>query len=127
MVGGQGDPVGLWLLRPLLSCTREEVLAFLMESGVETVADPSNQDPRYLRSRLRHQVLPLLRREHPTIERRLGELAESLRLDAELLEEQAVLEICISKAVLIVHPVSLLLVKKVNGVCYGWSLKFWRM
>lgn len=87
--GGQGDPVGLWLLRPLLSCTREEVLAFLMESGVETVADPSNQDPRYLRSRLRHQVLPLLRREHPTIERRLGELAESLRLDAELLEEQA--------------------------------------
>ena len=51
-----------FLVRPLLECTRQEVEAFLQEQGVSFVVDPMNADPTFLRSRIRHEVLPALAR-----------------------------------------------------------------
>lgn len=76
------------LLRPLLQVDRGDVLAFLEAAGLgeAPAQDPSNGDPRFLRSRLRAGVVPLLRRERPDLERHLGELAEQLRADADCLD-----------------------------------------
>ncbi len=47
-------------LRPLLRLRRHETRALCDHVGLVPVADPSNEDPRYRRNRVRHEVLPLL-------------------------------------------------------------------
>ncbi len=51
---------GVTLIRPLLSVTRREVIAYLEEIGQATRLDSTNLDPTLTRNRLRHELLPLL-------------------------------------------------------------------
>src|SRR5437763_1282000 len=67
---------GLALLRPMLTVSRAEVDAYVAARGLAVVEDPTNADLRYRRSRVRHEVLPLLRRERPDLDRALAELCE---------------------------------------------------
>jgi tRNA(Ile)-lysidine synthase len=45
---------------PILDLRRSETRALCAASGLEPVVDPSNDDPRHRRNRVRHEVLPLL-------------------------------------------------------------------
>ncbi|MDC0708073.1 tRNA lysidine(34) synthetase TilS [Stigmatella sp. ncwal1] len=69
------------LVRPLLELTREDMEHFMREQGMGFAVDPMNADPRYLRSRIRHTVLPALTQAvgYPVTER----LASFARLAAE--------------------------------------------
>jgi len=59
------------------------VLAYLGARGLPWVEDASNDDPRFLRNRLRHEVLPLLRRRvNPEVDDALLRLAGQARLAA---------------------------------------------
>ncbi len=56
---------GLGALRPgerhpILGLRRSETRAVCAELGLQPFEDPSNNDPRFARNRLRHEVLPLL-------------------------------------------------------------------
>jgi len=62
--------------RPLLRLTRAELQAQLRERGVEWFEDPGNQDARFLRVRLRHEVMPLLKEFNAGVLRHLGQLAD---------------------------------------------------
>ena len=83
----------LILLRPLLSVSRAQITAFLEHASIATAplpfADPSNRDPRYLRTRLRFEVLPQLRGLAPHLDQHLFELSDQLRADADCLDELA--------------------------------------
>lgn len=46
--------------RPILALRRAETRAVCDHLGLRPVADPSNTDPRFVRNRVRHEVLPLL-------------------------------------------------------------------
>lgn len=46
--------------RPLLQLRRAETVALCAELGIGTVTDPSNDDPRFRRNRIRAELLPLL-------------------------------------------------------------------
>lgn len=46
--------------RPILRLRRAETQALCGELGLEPVEDPSNEDARFRRNRIRHEVLPLL-------------------------------------------------------------------
>lgn len=48
------------LIRPLLETRRSEVLAHLRRRGLSWVEDPSNREPRFLRNRIRQDVLPFI-------------------------------------------------------------------
>jgi tRNA(Ile)-lysidine synthase len=61
------------LVRPLLEVDRAAVLAHLHAHGLGWVDDSSNRDLRYLRNRIRHELLPLL------AERAGARLPEALR------------------------------------------------
>ena len=86
-------PSQVRLLRPLLAVSRAQIEAFLRLAAPLIsplpIADPSNQDRRYLRAQLRHEALPLLRRVAPSLDAHLLELSEQLACDAEFLDEQA--------------------------------------
>lgn len=45
---------------PIVRLRRTETLALCRAHGVEIVLDPSNNDPAYVRNRVRHELLPLL-------------------------------------------------------------------
>ena len=53
------------IVRPMLGLSRAEVRAFARERDVPFLDDPSNHDPRYLRNRVRLEMLPILEREEP--------------------------------------------------------------
>ncbi len=75
------------LIRPMLSVTRQEVLAFLQEYHLDYISDSSNDTDDFLRNRLRHHVLPLLRKENPRFSENTSEMALRLRQDEEVLSE----------------------------------------
>lgn len=77
------------LIRPMLDITRQEVLGFLEEYHLQYVEDSSNQTDRFLRNRLRHCVMPLLREENPNLARNLSAMALRLREDEKTLSAMA--------------------------------------
>ena len=73
-------------IRPMLTVTRQEVLAFLESYHISYVEDSSNREDTFLRNRLRHNVMPLLKEENPRLAESLTEMALGLREDEALLE-----------------------------------------
>lgn len=79
-------PVNGRIIRPMLTVTRQEVLAFLEEYHLPFVEDSSNGTDVFLRNRLRHKVMPLLKEENPQLAENLSAMAMELRDDAAALE-----------------------------------------
>jgi tRNA(Ile)-lysidine synthase len=72
--------------RPLLDVTRAQVADYAGAAGVEWVDDPTNLDLSFARNRLRHELLPALRRVCPAIDAELiaiGKRAADWRADVE--------------------------------------------
>ena len=79
----QGD-----IVRPLLEVTRAQILAYCREHSLTPIEDYSNRDPRFLRNRIRHELLPLLQELNPAVERTLLRNAQVVRIDLDWLERQ---------------------------------------
>lgn len=62
--------------RPFLGLSRSALVAVLNEAGVAWREDPSNADPRHLRNRLRHELVPLLDDLRPGWDAGLNRAAE---------------------------------------------------
>lgn len=75
----------LLLWRPLLEVDGTTLSAACAEQGLKPVNDPSNDDPRFLRNRIRHELLPLLKEMNSQIESRLTTLAEVAGSELDLL------------------------------------------
>jgi len=70
----------VYLVRPLLAIPRSDIEARLSSWGVKPIEDPSNSEPEYQRNRMRHEILPLLKKRiNPAVVRHLGEFAEQQR------------------------------------------------
>lgn len=80
-------------LRPLLGITRAQTMSACQEEGLIAWNDPANDDPKYLRSRVRTQVLPFLEEKiGPGIAAALARSAALLRDDADALDGWAMRE-----------------------------------
>ena len=75
------------IIRPLIECTRQQVLAFLRNAGLPFCDDSSNQDRRFLRNRVRHEVLPLLQAINPDVRRHLATTAEIMTAEVRALDD----------------------------------------
>lgn len=82
-------PVSGRIIRPMLLVTRQEVEAFLEQWSLPHREDSSNASDAFLRNRVRHSVMPLLRAENPRIAENLSRMALRLRQDEEFLRQQA--------------------------------------
>ena len=75
------------LIRPLLGVHKEDALAYLADREIGYCHDSSNDDRRFLRNRIRHDLLPLLESEYdPGIRSALLKTAANLGEDEDLLE-----------------------------------------
>ena len=82
-------PVRERIIRPMLTATRQEVLRFLEAYKIPYVNDSSNDTDDFLRNRIRHHVMPLLKGENPSIAQNLSATALRLRQDEEALDTLA--------------------------------------
>jgi len=77
---------GIRIVRPLIDCTRAQLLAYLAARGLAYRTDRTNADTTYLRNWIRHELLPYLRDQcNPQVDEAL------LRLGAVLRDESALL------------------------------------
>lgn len=77
-------------VRPLLGITRDQTVAACREVHLQPWEDPHNQDPRYLRVRVRNQALPVLEETiGPGVGAALARSAALLRDDADALDQWA--------------------------------------
>ena len=76
--------------RPLLDLTRAQTEQACRAQDIGWWTDPANEDPRFTRSRVRRDVLPLLETElGPGVAQNLARTADLLRADVEHLDDLA--------------------------------------
>ncbi|MFZ9229196.1 MAG: tRNA lysidine(34) synthetase TilS [Prochlorococcaceae cyanobacterium] len=75
------------LSRPLLIFSRDETGQICRDLQLPIWLDPSNDDRRFSRNRLRHEVLPVLEQLHPGAVRRLSSTAERLQQEQRCINE----------------------------------------
>lgn len=79
----------LSVVRPLLCADRAALREVLDRRGVRYTEDRSNADTRYLRNRLRHEILPAIEAAVPSARRGVADTAGRLGEAAVALEEAA--------------------------------------
>ncbi|MBI5827492.1 MAG: tRNA lysidine(34) synthetase TilS [Deltaproteobacteria bacterium] len=83
-------PVSGPFIRPLIETSREDIEGFAADNGIEYVLDSSNSSDKYLRNDIRHNLMPLLKREYnPNVAATLSRVATALRLDEEYMDASA--------------------------------------
>ena len=87
-------PINGKCIRPMLGCTRQQVLRFLEEYHISFVEDSSNAEDTFLRNRLRHQVMPILKAENPRLAENMSAMAMDLRHDEAALSQMVKWESC---------------------------------
>jgi tRNA(Ile)-lysidine synthase len=76
------------LIRPLLCTSRRQVERYLLSLSQPFRLDQSNRDPRFLRNRVRMQLLPALERDYnPQLRQALCETAEVAAAESAFLDE----------------------------------------
>jgi tRNA(Ile)-lysidine synthase len=81
---------GVTLLRPLLDVRRSEIESFLASLRQPFLTDATNADISFTRNRLRHDVLPLLRRTvNPQVDEALLRLARQAAETSSLVAREA--------------------------------------
>src|SRR3989442_29129 len=75
------------LARPLLDISRREIEACLVRLHLTPRRDPSNEDPRFTRNRLRQQVLPAIDAFDPAARELLARTADILSEEDRFLED----------------------------------------
>lgn len=78
------------IIRPLIHSSRESIMAYLERQGLEYREDSSNQDPKFLRNRVRAELIPLAESISPGAKDALVRAAEVTRIEAEALRAFAV-------------------------------------
>ncbi len=72
------------IARPLLPFTRKQILKFANSSKLAWREDQSNAETKYLRNKIRHDIVPLLKELHPTFMTNFTETQEFLKQISEI-------------------------------------------
>ncbi|MGG3890585.1 tRNA lysidine(34) synthetase TilS [Metabacillus fastidiosus] len=76
-----------YIVRPLLTASKEEILQYCDLNGLEPRFDPSNEENKYTRNRFRNTVLPFLKSENPLVHERFWYFSETFLEDELYLKE----------------------------------------
>jgi tRNA(Ile)-lysidine synthase len=79
-------PVRGRIVRPLIDCSRGEIMSFLRSEKIEYVHDRTNDDTRFHRNHVRHYLIPALERYNPRVVENLHRLGRISALENEWAE-----------------------------------------
>ena len=74
------------IIRPLMTTTRKEIMAYLAQEAIPYTMDSSNLSTAYLRNQIRLELIPILEAEfNPQIKQNLFRIANYLKEDEEFI------------------------------------------
>jgi tRNA(Ile)-lysidine synthase len=79
------------IIRPLLPFSREEILEYAKENNIQWREDSSNASDKYLRNKVRHHLVPLLKELNPQFMESFQKTQSHLRESQELVDDAAVM------------------------------------
>jgi len=79
------------IVRPLLNFSRKEIEEFASENKIEWREDSSNSSDKYLRNKLRHDVVPILKSLNPSFLNSFQDTLKHLEQAKSLVEDASVL------------------------------------
>lgn len=82
-------PVRGNVIRPVIDCTKAEILEYCEANGIDYVTDATNADVAYSRNRIRHNVVTQLQKINPSFESGAGRCISTLNEDEEFLSSLA--------------------------------------
>jgi tRNA(Ile)-lysidine synthase len=78
------------IIRPLFHLTRRQILGYIEENRLDYMVDETNFTPRYLRNKIRLELIPLLENHYnPQIIRSLNRLSDILRTETQHQRQRA--------------------------------------
>ncbi|KAA0989283.1 tRNA lysidine(34) synthetase TilS [Dyadobacter aurulentus] len=75
------------IIRPMLRMTKEEILKYAADHALQWREDKSNSSVDYKRNRVRHQIIPVLKKLNPSVEETFINTSERLLASDNLLKE----------------------------------------
>ena len=78
-------------VRPLLPFTRTEIEAYAQENNIQWREDSSNASNKYLRNKLRHDVVPVLKKLNPAFASSFIQTIQNLQQAQSLVDDAAIL------------------------------------
>ena len=76
------------IVRPIIRLKRSEIYDYITEKNIACVLDTSNTDPKFLRNKIRHQLIPELKASYnPKIIENLNRLGSILRAEDRYFED----------------------------------------
>lgn len=76
------------IIRPLIECTREDVEKFLKYENQGYVTDSTNLETEYLRNKIRHKIIPVLKEMNPALLKTFKGTLENIKNDERYIEAQ---------------------------------------
>lgn len=80
------------MIRPLLFVTKEDIRIYATENKLEFREDSSNQEVKYKRNFIRHQIVPELKKLNPAIEDTIHTSVQFFKQSADIVIEYAALK-----------------------------------
>ncbi len=71
------------IIRPLIYCSTAEILEYAKYYNLDFVTDSTNADTDYTRNRIRHNIVPELKKINPSLEDTVSTMCGSVRRDLE--------------------------------------------
>ncbi|MBQ8742564.1 MAG: tRNA lysidine(34) synthetase TilS [Clostridia bacterium] len=82
-------PVRGNIVRPLILCTKDEIVRYAEENSLSFVYDSTNSDTEYSRNLIRHKIIPEILKINPAAQDAVSRLSFSLREDESFLDSVA--------------------------------------
>lgn len=78
------------VIRPLLCCSKREIIGYMQDHGLQWVEDETNQDVEFTRNRIRHQLIRMIEEQwNPNFCVSASHAAAMLQQDEEFLSSMA--------------------------------------
>ncbi|MCO4293572.1 tRNA lysidine(34) synthetase TilS [Solitalea sp. MAHUQ-68] len=111
------------IIRPLLFLTRDEIESMANMCSVNFREDLSNRSSKYVRNKLRNEVIPILKEINPDLERSFSQTIEYVKESEELvnlyLDEKRELLFKFQKDEILIDIEKLQHEKQLHGLLYG--------
>jgi tRNA(Ile)-lysidine synthase len=76
------------IIRPLLIFSRETILAYAKNNDIDWREDKSNSSTKYIRNKIRHKILPVLKEINPSLLESFAKTSEHLKESQQIIEDR---------------------------------------
>jgi tRNA(Ile)-lysidine synthase len=76
------------IVRPLLAFSREEISTYAKANNIEWREDTSNASTKYIRNKIRHQIVPVLKEINPNLLETFAKTSKNLQESKQIIEDR---------------------------------------